>query len=129
VLSLLLALLACSKSHSISHQELQSKFRAAISLSAETADFLNHLDGHTYSHQFIQAHLSYLQKEGSDVESDLPGASVAAPDAPSLDALKHATAELTQLLDTLPTAAAPVQTSSIGHLNSIRQRLEADMPR
>ena len=120
--------MACSSSHSLSHQELQSKFRASISLAAETEDFLNHLDAHAYSRHFTQAHLSYLQKEGSDIESELSAASAAAADAQSLDALKHETAELTQLLNALSAATTPAQPSSIGHLDSIRRRLAADMP-
>jgi hypothetical protein len=130
-LSLLPTLAACSGSHSLSHQELQTEFRASISLAAETAVFLSHLDGHAYSRQFIDGHLSYLRKEGSQIENELAGASVETPDATSLDALRKTTGELTQTLDDLHSQipTAPQRTSSIDHLHAIRKHLEADMPR
>ena len=129
-LSLLTGLVACSASPSLSHQELQSDFRASISLASETAAFLRHLDGHTYSSQFIHGHLSFLQQQGSEIATKLSGASVAAQDATSLDALRKSTADLTQTLDNLPSqlARAPAPASSIDHLNSIQEHLEADMP-
>ena len=123
--------MACSNSHSISHQDLQTKFRASISLTTETEDFLSHLDGHIYSPPFIQGHLDFLQKQGSDIESELANTSAANADATSLDSLKQATAELTHTLNQLQSLPpnAPAQRSFIRHLDSIRQRLEADMPR
>jgi len=122
-------LVACS--HSLSHEELQSEYRASISLASETEVFLNHRAGHTYSAQSTQAHLSYLEKQGADIDRDLASASAKPPDLPSLDALKNATRDLTQTLHDLrsQTPNAPAQTSSIAHLDSIREHLQADMPR
>jgi hypothetical protein len=130
-LFLLPALAACSGSHSLSHEELQTKFRASISLASETEVFLNHLDGHSYSPQFIRAHLDFLQKQGSEIEKELAGASTRPTDATSLDALKRTTGELTQTLGNLPSQLSnpAAQTSSIHHLHSIQEYLAADMPR
>ena len=107
------------------------KFRASISLASETQAFLSHLDGHPYSPRFLQGHLSYLEKQAAEIESDLAKASVKTRDITSLDGLKKATAELTQTLDDLhsQTTNASAQAPSISHLQSIRERLEADMPR
>jgi hypothetical protein len=122
---------ACSRSPSLSHEDLQTKFHASISLASETEAFLSHLDEHIYSPHFIQGHLSYLQKQGSDIESDLAGASVETRDTASLGTLRNATGELTQTLNDLhkqpPNASA--QASTIDHLQSIRERLEANLPR
>lgn len=128
-LSLLPFLVACS--HSLSHEELQSEYRASISLATETEVFLNHRVGHTYSAQSTQAHLSFLEKQGSDIQSDLASASAEPPDASSLSALKTAARDLTQTLDDLrsQTPNTPAQTSSIAHLDAVREHLQADMPR
>jgi hypothetical protein len=130
-LSLLPGLVACSGSHSFSHEELQTKFRASISLASETETFLSHLDGHIYSPHFIQGHLSYLQKQGSEIEKDLRSVSVETRDVTSFVALRNATGELTQTLNDLhsQTPNASAQASSINHLQSIRERLEANTPR
>jgi hypothetical protein len=115
----------------MSHEDLQTKFRAAISLASETEAFLSHRDGHAYSPHFIQGHLSYLQKQGTEIESDLAGASVETRDITSLAALRNATGELTQTLND-PHSQSPnasAQRSSIDHLQSIREHLEADTPR
>jgi hypothetical protein len=131
VLSVLPALVACSGSHRLSHEDLQTEFRASISLASETELFLGHLDTHRYSPHFIQGHLSYLQKQGSEIQSDLAHASAQTPDAASLQSLRKTGAELTQVLDTLcaqPPNASP-DASSISHLHSIGKRLEADIPR
>jgi hypothetical protein len=115
----------------MSHAELQSNFRASISLASETEVFLAHLDGHTYSPEFISGHLAYLEKQGSDIQHDLVNASVQRPDIPSLTELRNATRDLTQTLNDLRSHVPdpPLQTSSIAHLDSIRQRLQADTPR
>jgi hypothetical protein len=115
----------------MSHAELQSNFRASISLASETEVFLAHLDGHTYSPEVISGHLAYLEKQGSDIQHDLVNASVQRPDIPSLTELRNATRELTQSLDHLRSQPSnpPAYTSSIAHLDSIRQRLQADAPR
>lgn len=126
------ALLACAGcSHSLSHEELQTDFRASISLATETEAFLTHLNGHSYSPHFIQGHLAYLQKQGSQIQSNLTGVSVPNQDASSLDALKQETADLTHALNDLQSHApnASSRPSSIGHLRSIRERLQSDMPR
>jgi hypothetical protein len=130
-LSLLPALVACSGSPSLNHEELQTKFRASISLAYETEVFLSHLPEHTYSRQFIQGHLSYLQKQTSQIQSDLANASVPTPDAASLELLRKATAELTQVLDTLSVQPpnASTEASSISHLQAIRNHLQAGMQR
>jgi hypothetical protein len=130
-LFLLFGLVACSSSHSLSHEELQSEFRASISLSSETEVFLSHLEGHTYSPSFVQGHLEYLQKQGSEMESKLGGASAEGRDVESLGALRKGTGELMQVFDDLHahTVDGQTQARSISHLDSIRKHLEADMPR
>jgi hypothetical protein len=109
---------------------LQTEFRASISLASQTELFLNHLDGHAYSSRFIQGHLDFLQKQGSKIQSELAGASAQSPDLTSLDALKRTTGELTRTLDDRRDLALNplARASSISHLHSIRERLEADMP-
>lgn len=127
-LAVLPFLVACS--HSLSHEELQSKYSASISLASETETFLNHRPGHPYSTQFIRGHLSNLQDQAADIDRDLAGASAETNDASSLNSLKTATQDLTQTLADLRAHApnAP-PASSIARLDSIRQRLQADMPR
>jgi hypothetical protein len=124
-------LAGCSGSHPLSHEELQSKFRASLSLASESAAFLGHLDQHTYSTEFTSGHLAYLEKQGSDIQHDLAGATAQPPDVQSLDQLQTATAELTQTLDHLRAQSndPPAFQSSIAALDSLRNRLEADMPR
>jgi hypothetical protein len=109
---------------------LQTQFRASISLSSETETFLRHLGDHTYSPRFIQGHLEYLRKQGSENEGKLAGASVESGDVASLDMLRKGTGELMQVFDDLRahTADGPAQARSISHLDSIRKHLEADMP-
>jgi hypothetical protein len=130
-LTLLPLLFGCSESHPLTHEELQSRYRASISLASETAAFLGHLDQHAYSTKFTSGHLAYLEKQGSDIRHDLASASAQTPDLASLNELKTATAELTQTLDHLRSQPSnpAAYTSSIAALDSVRSRLEVDMPR
>jgi hypothetical protein len=124
-------LAGCSGARPLSHEELQSNFRASISLASETEAFLNHRAGHTYSAAFTQGHISYLEQQGSDLETDLAHASAETHDLASLDSLRTQTRDLTQTIDRLRSESpeGPAQQSSIHHLDSIRTRLEAGMPR
>jgi hypothetical protein len=127
---MLASLAGCSSNHSLSRDELQTKYRASISLSSETREFLQHLDGHRYSDNFIKGHLSYLQKQGTDIQSDLANTSVEAGDAASLNALKIAIGELTQMLSNLSGGfREPTEKSAVDRLRSLRQHLEQNMPR
>ena len=127
----LAALVSCSDSHSLSHEELESKYRASISLASETEEFLQHLPAHGYSHQFIAGHLSYLQKQGSDIQDDLDIASTEARDVASLSALQTTIEDLTQTLHDLPSQAAsrPGARATVDHLRLLRHHLEEEKPR
>lgn len=129
-LSLLVGLAACSGPRSLSHEDLQTEFRAAISLSSEIEVFLRHLEGHMYSPSFIRAHLEYLQQQASENESKLIGARVENRDNASLDALRKGTGELMQVFDDLRahTEDQATQARSINQLSGIRKHLEAGMP-
>jgi hypothetical protein len=126
-LALLPTLVACSGTHPLSHEELQTEFRASISLTSETEAFLVHLDGHAYSRNFVDGYLFYLQKQGSDIEKDLARVSVPKDDRPSLEVLKTGTGELMQLFGTLQSQDSRARDPmTMERLHLIQQRLEAD---
>jgi hypothetical protein len=117
-------------SHSLSHEDLQSKFRASISLAAESEQFLEHLDGRRFSPNFIEGHLSYLRKQADDLQEGLDHATTETPDTASLNSLKAITGELDQTLSSLASNAPspPALAVAIGRLESLRDQLEWDMP-
>jgi hypothetical protein len=128
-LCLLPALAGCSGASVLSHEELQTEFRASVSLTAETEAFLDHLDGHAYSRNFVDGYLSYLQTQGSDIEKELAGASVPNGDTHSLEELQSETGELMQLLGKLRSEEGTRSPRTIERLHFIHQRLEVEMPR
>jgi len=130
-LFMLAAIVGCSNSHSLSHEELERKYWASVSLSSETEDFLKHLGAHGYSHQFVAGHLTYLQKQGIGIQNDLDNASAEARDVTSLTALRMTIDELTQILNDLPSQASsePGAGMAVDHLRLLQQHLEQDKPR
>lgn len=83
-----------------------------------------------YSPSFVQGHLAYLQKQGSDNESKLAGASVESRDSASLDALRKGAGELMQVFDDLQGHAADreAQAKAISRVDVIQKHLGAGMP-
>jgi len=118
-------------SHSMSHEELQSKFRASLSVASESEQFLDHLDGGRFSPDFIKGHLTYLRREAEEIREDLDHATTEASDTASLNLLKAITGELAQTLSSLASNGPPTSAPgpAIDHLELLRGRLERDMPR
>lgn len=130
-LSLLPAIMGCSRDTRLDHAELQSDFRATASLSSETEAFVRRLEAHAYSAHFIEGHLTYLQRQGTEVRNKLTAATVDQSDIVSLLTLKEATGELVRTIEDLRSqaAAAPARQTALEHFHAIHQRLEQDMPR
>jgi hypothetical protein len=128
VMAGLLVLTACSSSPTSNHQKLQTEFRASISLASESDIFLRHLDGHNYSSHFVQGHLSYLRKQGSEIQNQLADISVDNRDVESLNLLKQTTEDLMKTLKDMQSMDAQVQIEE-DRLQSITKHLKDGMPR
>ena len=129
-LTLIFTQAGCSRPHSISHEELQSKYKAAFSLAAEAESFLQHSGDHPYSLSFIQGHLSYLQQQAADLTRDVDEASVEDNDVASLAQLRANCHTLSALLDSLSKGSPASDAAlSLGPLASIRQQLAEETPR
>jgi hypothetical protein len=129
--SIAMLLIVCGStgcSHSLSHEELQSKFRASISIASEGEQFLEHLDGSRFSPSFIKGHLTYLRRQADDIRKGLDNATTETPDTGSLDSLKTITGELDQTLSSLNAPPTPELSIAIGRLESLRRQLARDMP-
>jgi hypothetical protein len=131
--SIAMLLIVCGStgcSHSLSHDDLQSKFRASISLASESEQFLEHLDESRFSPNFIKGHLSYLRRQSDDIREGLDKATPDAPDTASLNLLKATTKEIDKTLSTLASNVPPNPALSlaIGRLGSLRRQLARDMP-
>ena len=115
----------------LSHEKLQTEFRASISLASETAAFLDPLNGHDYSIEFVKGHLLYLKRRGLEIQDDLKAASTDDRDTSSLSLLRVTTGELTQILDELQkdNFVQPTSNDSRESLRSISQRLVDGMHR
>lgn len=124
-------LVACSGSHSLSHQELLTKSRALNSVSAEAETFVRHLDGHPYSSHVVDGHLTYLRTQGLKIQNELTGAIVDDKDARLLVELRETTGEIVRTLEKLESEVSneAARSKSVNDLHSIRNRLEGNMPR
>jgi len=123
-------LVGCSGVHFLNHKDLRSKYRITISLVTEAETFLNHLNQHIYSDHFVKGHLSYLQRQNLGVEDEIANASANIDDTTRLNTLKQATGELARVLgQDQASSDSTMRSLTLTQLHSIRQHLEADMPR
>jgi hypothetical protein len=123
-------LVGCSRTNSLSHDELKSEFRASISLAAEAESFVDHLREHDYSRNLIEGHLSYLAMQASEQEDKLARATTGSRDEVSLDVLRSSNKQLAQIFRRMSSdSALRSGNSSPDRFGFIRRKLEAEMPR